>query len=275
MIAAMQIAERILTQIEQAYTGRPAPRVRALHLPPLPWDGSKAGEFGAIELDSGAMGLSFILLGDAARRIGSWRGAHRGADALALAREWLGADAARRTIGYATAAALSRDLLDAAGIVPPDARDSIGGLDPRPGEHIGMVGYFPPLMKAITASGARLTVVELRADLVAAHPEVEITLDPAALRDCDRVLSTSTVLLNDTFDTILDHCAHAREIVVIGPGAGVLPDALFARGVTAIGGSWVEDRAGLVAALAAAAPWGGSTRKFLWRRDDWPGLPRR
>lgn len=274
----MPVADEILAQIEAALAGAPAPRVRALHLPPLPWNGSKDGEFGAIELDGGAIGLSYVLLGTTPGELERWRGrgagSLAGADALALARQWRDGQGALRAVGYAATAALSRHLLDRAGLVPPTAGDSIGGLDPLPGEHIGMVGFFPPLLKAITASGARLTVVELRADLVGSHSGYEVTLDAAALRGCDKVLSTSTVLLNDTLDAILSHCAGARRLVLIGPGAGVLPDALFRRGVTAVGGSWIEDREGFLAALAAGAPWGRCARKFLWRHEDYPGLPR-
>ncbi len=272
----MRIADEILAQVEAAFAGRPVPRVRALHLPPLPWNGSKDGEFGAVELDGGAVGLSYVLLGDTPAELERWRGPGEGSlagtDALALVRQWRDGEGVIRTVGYAALAALSRHLLDAAGIAPPSASDSIGGLDPQPGEHIGMVGYFPPLLKAITASGARLTVVELRADLAGSHPGFEVTLDPAALRACDKVLSTSTVLLNDTLDSIVAHCARARQLVLIGPGAGILPDALFRRGVTAIGGSWIEDRAAFVAALSQGAPWGKTARKFLWRRGDYPGL---
>lgn len=271
----MPIADDTLARIEAAFAGRSPPKVRALHLPPLPWNGSKDGEFGAIELDSGAIGLSYILLGDTPAHIERWRGAGSlaGADAMALARRWRDGDGVERTIGYAAAAALSRHLLDSTSLVAPPAADSLGGLNPQPGEHVGMVGFFPPLLKAITASGARLTVVELRAELAGSHAGFEVTLDPATLRGCDKVLSTSTVLLNDTLDSILGHCVRAREIVLIGPGAGLLPDALFARGVTAIGGSWIEDRRAFVAALENGSPWGGSTRKFLWRRESYPGLP--
>lgn len=273
----MRVADQVLSQIEQAFAGRPPPRVRALHLPPLPWIGTKEGEFGAVELDDGTLGLSYVLLGDTPARLEGWRGSGAnglaGSDALALARWWRDGDGVERTLGYAAVTALSRRLLDEAGLAPPAAADSIGGLDPRPGEHVGMVGFFPPLVKAITAAGARLTVVELRADLAGSHPGFEVTLDPAALRQCDKVLSTSTVLLNDTLDAILGHCVRAREIVLIGPGAGLLPDALFARGVTGIGGSWIGDPDAFLAALAHGTPWGASTRKFLWRREAYPGLP--
>ena len=65
----MSIASDLLHSLQQAWAGRPKPRVRALHLPPVPWNGSKDGEFGAIELDSGALGLSYLLLDDALARV--------------------------------------------------------------------------------------------------------------------------------------------------------------------------------------------------------------
>jgi hypothetical protein len=59
------------------------------------------------------------------------------------------------------------------------------------------------------------------------------------------VVSTSTLLLNDTLDRMLGHCRNARWFAMVGPSAGCLPDALFARGVTLIGGNWIDDGAGL------------------------------
>ena len=57
----------------------------------------------------------------------------------------------------------------------------------------------------------------------------------------------------------------------MGPGAGCLPDGLFARGVTLLGGSWVVDAAAFKQALATGAPWGGSARKFALTRANYPG----
>ena len=275
--APVTVADDLLAQL-QRQLGRDVPRVRALHLPPQPWNGSRDGEFCALELDSGALGLSYVLLGDTLARLAGLAGSGAasglaGTDALALARRWRDGHGAERALGFAAVNALSRHLLDRAGLVPPDAIDSIGGLDPQPGEHIGMIGFFPPLVKPVTACGARLTVLELRADLAGQHPGFTVTLDPAALQACDKVLSTSTVLLNDTLDAMLAHCRNARAVAMIGPGAGCLPDALFARGVTALGGSWVEDSAGFVAALRAGRPWGGCARKSSWSARSYPGLP--
>jgi uncharacterized protein (DUF4213/DUF364 family) len=135
-----------------------------------------------------------------------------------------------------------------------------------------MVGLFPPLVPRILASGARLTVVELRPDLAAEHDGWRVTLDPEALRACGKVLSTSTVLLNDTLDDVVARCAGARSFAIVGPGAGCLPDPLFARGVTLVGGAWVADRPALVDAIRTGSPWGASARKFAIARDGYPGL---
>ncbi|MDO8418834.1 MAG: DUF364 domain-containing protein [Rubrivivax sp.] len=269
----MRFAAELLTTLHRAFEGREVPRVHALHLPPVPWTGTRDGEFGAVELDSGALGLSYVLLDDTLATIGAAGAAVQGASALEVARWWAEGSGARAALGFAAVNALTRELFDRARFAPPAAADSIGGLDPRPGEHIGMVGYFPPLVGQVTAHGARLTVLELRADLVGPHPGFRITLDPADLASCTQVLSTSTVLLNHTLDDILAACRSARRIALVGPGAGCLPDGLFARGVTLLGGTWIVDAPAFKQALANGTPWGAATRKFALSREDYPGLP--
>jgi uncharacterized protein len=261
------IADDLLQLISTRLGAGAPPLVRAIHLPPVPWTGTKAGEFAAVELDSGAMGLSYVLLDDTLAALAGVNGSRLvGRNALDLARQWRDGQGAERTLGFAAVNALSRHLMDQAGERPPTATDSIGGLDPRPGEHIGMVGFFPPLVRQIADSGARLTVVELRADLAGAHPGFDVTLDPAALQACSQVLMTSTVLLNGSLDAVLAHCRQARVVAMVGPGAGCLPQPLFARGITALGGTWVDDGPALAAALRSGAPWSGFSRKVLWRR---------
>jgi uncharacterized protein (DUF4213/DUF364 family) len=260
------IAEALLSDLARRLGDAPVPRVKALHLPPLPWNGSKDGEFGALELEDGSLGLSYVLLDGSLGALANGRAAAAlpGADAMAVAAGWRGRDAAARTLGFAAVNALSRHVLDRVGLVPPDAPDSMGGLDPQPGEHIGMVGLFPPLVRQVTARGARLTVLELRADLAGEHAGFTVTLDPKDLRTCDKVLCTSTVLLNHTLDVVLAHCRQARHLALIGPGAGCLPDPLFRAGVTSLGGTWITDASGFKRALNEGQPWSRFARKFAW-----------
>lgn len=269
--ATPSIADAMLHLITSRLEAAAPPRLRAIHLPPVPWNGSKDGEFAAVELDNGALGLSYVLLDDTLAALAGVDGQKLvGGDALALARQWRDGRGAERTLGFAAVNALSRWLMDRDGERPPSATDSIGGLQPAPGEHIGMVGFFPPLVRAITEAGARLTVLELRADLAGAHPGFTVTLDPAALHTCSQVLMTSTVLLNGSLDAVLAQCASARRVAMIGPGAGCLPQPLFDRGITALGGTWIDDGPGFVSALRRGEPWGRFARKGLWQRPEPP-----
>jgi hypothetical protein len=315
----MSFATDLVTELEHVTAGQPIPRVRALHLPPPEAAASKNGEFCALELDDGALGISYVLLDDTLQRLidSGDGGGIVGMDALELAREFAAlavgckvreagpgasgaagrgsgaprpneagaaqvgpgaagrhvpAQALRRTLGFAACNALSRTVMERMGFAPPRATDSIGGIAPQAGDHVGMVGLFSPLLKQVTAAGARLTVIELNPDYAGHYEGYRVTLDAAELEACNKVLSTSTILLNQTVDDMLVHCRRAERIVLIGPSAGCLPDPLFARGVTVLGGSWVTDRAGFIDALRQGDSWSAFAYKFALTAADWPGV---
>lgn len=266
------IATDLLELLERLSALGPLPRVKRLHLPPPAADGTRDGEFCAIELDDGSLGLSFVLLGDTLARLrGVDADAVVGMASLDLARRYAERGGIERTLGFAAVNALTRHLFDRAGYEPAPAQGSIGDLDLAPGDHVGMVGLFPPLVKQVLETGAHLTVIELREDLAGLREGWRVSLDPADLGGCNKVLSTSTVLLNDTLEAILSHCRTAQRVSLIGPGAGCLPDPLFARGVTLLGGSWIVDAEGFKTALASGVSWSPFARKVAIRRDDYPG----
>ncbi len=268
-----------LTQLERLGSAAALPRVKALHLPPREAaDGARAearGEFCALELADGTLGLAYVLLDDTHGELAaaSWRHDLAGSEALDLVRAGFAAPGgALRSAGHAAAAALTRWCFDRAGFVPPASGDSVGALQAGPGERVGMIGLFGPLIDRLLARGVQLTVLELRADLLDARPGLEVTLDPARLRGCQKVICTSTVLLNDTLDAVLAACADARWLAMLGPGAGCLPDGLFARGVTALGGTWITDGPAYVAGLVEGRPAGAAARKFTLTPADYPGF---
>ena len=127
----------------------------------------------------------------------------------------------------------------------------------------------------VAEAGGRLSVVEMNEDMVARQrerfPGVTIGLDRALLADCNLVVGTSTMLLNDTLGDMLAAAPRATRFAVIGPSAGLWPDTLFERGVTLLGGTRVTDPAGCAAAMAAGESWSGATRKFAIERGTWPG----
>lgn len=272
----MDITHDLLALLERFAARAALPKVRGLLLPPTAVPTSIAGEFCAIELDDGSLGLSYVLLDESSRRLVAERGdgslGLEGADALAVAR-WFGeAPGARRAIGFAAVNALTRCLFDRAGFVPGPSGDSIGMLAPQAADHIGMIGLFPPLVNSIVRAGAKLTVVELRGDLAGEREGWRVTTDRGDLAGCNKVIATSTLLLNGTLDEMLAACANAGSFALIGPGAGCLPDPLFARGVTLVGGTWITDREAFRAALAAGSSWTAAARKTAIRPAGYPGF---
>jgi len=270
----MSLAAELFVALRARFERTAAPRVRALHLPP-PGAAGKAGEFCALELADGSLGLTFVLLDGLLTCLsGPHLGLLEGADALLMARWAQEADDARRALGFAAINALTRTFFDRSGYVPPKARDSLGGMAPQRGDHVGMIGLFPTLIAPLLASGAQLTVIELRPDLAGQREGYRVTLDAGELAHCNKVLSTSTVLLNGTLDRMLGLCHAASRFDLIGPGAGCLPEPLFSRGVTAIGGTWIEDREGFKTALVNGSNWAGRARKFLIERHDYVCSPK-
>ena len=281
------IEQQTLALLAQAFSRHAAPRVRALHLPPARPEDSTAGESCAIELDDGSLGLSYVLYGQtlpALRQLNGSQATWAGADAMHLLQGCLQSPTAHhgvprmddkgvlRTLGFAVLNALTASLMRRAGWRPPDAPDSIAGLDPQPGEHIGMVGFFKPLFKTVQERGARLTVLELREDLLGDHDGVHVTSDPQVLQQCSKVLATGTVLINGSLPGLLALAQNASRFALVGPSAGALPDALFAAGVTDLAGAWVEDGRGFAESLRCGQSRGKTARKFLIRAADWPGV---
>lgn len=272
----MNFAAEYLAQLERFAERSPVPRIRALHLPP-PRDADvcdNKGEFCALELEDGSLGLSFVLMDNTLEKLRSSRDGLglAGADALALARRYAKDEGAIRTLGFAAANALTRCFFDRAAYLPDASADSIGGLDPQAGERIGMIGLFTPMLGRILRAGAELIVVELKAELAGAREGCRVTLDARELAFCTKVVSTSTLLLNDTLDAMLAHCRQARWFAMVGPSAGCLPDALFARGITLVGGSWVLEPEGFLDALRRGESHSQYTRKFGIAAAEYPGF---
>lgn len=232
------------------------------------------GSFCAVQLADGSTGVAYVLLGDGREPSPAVDpAAQAGREAIALAEGLGGGDPAARSLGLAAINALTRHLYERARFSPDFATSSLGSLALSPDDRLGMVGFFPPLVRRARDAGVPLLVLELKSELVQEAPGLTVTLDPARLAQCTKVVCTSTTLLNDSLDAVLAHARGCREFAVIGPSAGCVPDPLFARGVTAVGGAWVTDPPALLARMERGEPWGDATRKSSLRDDSsWPGL---
>ena len=246
-------------------------RVRRIVLPPLAGRPGREGEFCAVQLDDGSVGLAFTLLDGALAALHA-RGQQDGCAAMELVRGYAAGDGDARALGLAAINALTRRLFDRAGFVPDDSIDSFGSLALEPGDRLGMVGHFTPLIEQARALGIPVTVLELKVELVREEPGLVVTLDPARLAGCNKIVSTSTLLLNDTFEAVAGCWRGADAVAIVGPSAGCPPDPLFAAGVSAVGAAWVIDAEAFLARVAAGEKWGETSRKVTLTPQPYPGL---
>lgn len=277
------LATALLHQLHAVQQRLPSPPVRRLHLPPLQTDHPRAAEFCAVELADGAFGLSYVLLDQSlARLLARHRPAGTGdaaplvgADPLVLAAAFGGSDGAANALALAAINALAHSAWQRLGYRPPVAADSVGDVALAPGDHLGMIGGFTPLVRQVLAVGAQLSIVELDARKVqrlqADFPQIHVTLDRTALAPCNKVVATSTMLLNGTLDAMLAACPAATEFALIGPSAGLWPDTLFERGVTRVCGTLVVDGPAFADAMRRGERWGHAARKFAIDRAGWAG----
>lgn len=269
----MGIATDYLTLVQKIARRISIPRVRQVWLPPLRDDPEKSAEFGAVILDDDSVGLMFVLLEDTLTQVAEHYASKNlvGADPVELAAGFAANDPASKALGLASINAIGQHLLRRSNCDLDFSANSIADIKPQTGDHIGMVGYFPPLVEMLRGLDVPLTVIELKADLVQREGAFEVTLDAAALQRCNKVLCTSTIVLNDSVDRMLEHCRNAERIAVIGPSAGFLPDPLFERGVTTVGGNQVVDAADFLTRCAREEKWGTSARKYCLHRESYPG----
>ncbi len=252
------------------------PPIADIFFPPFcPGGQPKEAEFMAMCLEDGSAGISYVLLPDATES--AYRALRpadfSGRDPRDFALGFGGEDPVLSMVGLSAVNAVCQHVMRVTGFTVDSATDSLGLLSVAAGDRIGMVGLFFPLIETIAQSGAELVIVEKNASLKDRYPRLPITLDPALLRGCNKILCTGTTVLNLTLDEILSHCSPAALVSVIGPSTGYFPDPLFARGVDIVGGRVVRDGALLLKLLAEKKRWGAATEKICFCKETYTGLP--
>lgn len=61
------------------------------------------------------------------------------------------------------------------------------------------------------------------------------------LPDSDIIIITGLTLLNNTIDNLLSFIPANKQVVVVGPTAGLIPDILFKHNVSIIGSTKITD----------------------------------
>ena len=270
----------IMTEIRDMALGLSArfsiPKVAGIVFPPFfPGGQPKECEFMAMALEGGAGGISYVLIPDnsAGDYMALMPDTFVGCRPERYVEAFGGSDPVLNMLGLAAINAICQQVMRLTGNAPGSATDSIGLLQIRAGDRVGMVGFFPPLLKYLRDSDAELVIIEKNPELIERYPKLPVTLDVKALNGCNKVLCTGTTVQNGTIEEVLLHCTAAEHISVLGPTAGYFPDPLFACGVDVLGGRLVNDGLLLLEMIAQRKPWGTATRKLCFEAGHYNGCP--
>jgi uncharacterized protein (DUF4213/DUF364 family) len=191
-----------------------------------------------IRLSTGHVGVCHTLSDDliCCQRIGR-AGTISGSPVLEiaeLANSWKLGEA---VVGIAAINALSQIILErniGSYMFIEDA-DCIDQIQIKEDDTVALVGYIRPFVPVIRSKTRKLYVMEK-------NPRVEgedVLPETACMEivpKADIVIITGTAIVNGTIDHLLELSRNAREVAVAGPTASMIPDPLFKRRVTLMGG---------------------------------------
>jgi len=251
------------------------PPVANMFLPPFCKGGQpKDAQFMAIGLEGGAVGVSYVLLPD--EKMEAYTALQPsdfiGKNPRELALEFGSDDPVKEMISLASINAICQHVMRETGFAVDDATDSLGLLSVSAGDRVGMVGLFSGLIETIEQANAGLVVIEKNTQLIQKFPDLPITLDVSKLSTCNKILCTSTTILNNSLDEILIHCSPDAFVSIIGPTAGYFPDPLFARGVDVVGGRVVKNGPLFLQMLSEGKPWGDTTQRTCFQKETYTGV---
>jgi uncharacterized protein (DUF4213/DUF364 family) len=197
----------------------------------------------AVELSDGRCGLSFRFNPDVFAEIDGWKCPDdlTGIKASELI-SWAGdlRSQLKAGIGIAVINALAPwDEMESR-----EEKDSAEAAGIKAGDVVGMVGFFPPLVRMLAArDDIELRVFErsFREPHPCLYPDwAEYRLLP----ECDVVIMTGTAGINSTLDQMLTWCTGARQVSVTGPSTMMYPSAYEGTNATILAGArYLPDKA--------------------------------
>jgi len=223
-----------------------------------------------VKLEGGQMGVCHSLLSEMAttcckiiKQAGTLAG-RPALDLLSLTSSW---DLGERVIGIATMNALSQIVFE----IHPDRyafeeRNLIDILEVGREEVVALVGLIKPFTPILNSKAKQLYIFER-----GFQREKGILPDTACeeiLPEADIVIITGSSLANGTVDRLLELAENARRVALVGPTASCIPDPLFKKGVSFIGGVRIfhPDRAMQIIGEGGGTPQLRQAAKFVTYR---------
>ncbi len=134
--------------------------------------------------------------------------------------------------------------------------DILDNVTLYPDDHVGMVGFFAPLVSRLTSHIAHLDIFEKKAGL---GPNILPTeAAPEILPQCQVAVITSTSIINHTIDDLLKACIPCREVILLGASTPLVPEVFAETPVTVLSGAIVAQPAAMLQIVSE----GGGTKLF-------------
>lgn len=199
-----------------------------------------------VRLSDGHAGLCYTFQDEIAQAAGHCQisdlaGTMAGSPAVSLAEKAKSWDISESVVGVATLNALSQIVIDKnPGNYIIQSGDVLNHVKITKKDVVALVGYMQPLVPSIEAKAEKLYIIEK----TPTRRDEGVLPDTAAdeiLPRADIVLITGTAIANGTIDHLLKLAAKAEQVAVVGASAGILPEVLFDRGVTIVGGAKITN----------------------------------
>ena len=190
----------------------------------------------AVVVDGVDLGLSYTWFETKTCCSPAGRLAHvEGEPASVLLELLLSDDGIERSVGVATVNALTHTQAAACADDPPPGA-VVRDLGAGAGSRVAMVGYFPPLARALEERGAELEVLDSARQMG----------DPARFEDrlrtwAEIVVLTGTTVLNGSVDSLLAATGPQARAIVLGPTTPLVPEAFAGTAVVALAGMVATD----------------------------------
>jgi len=208
----------------------------------------------AVRTESGSTGLAYTPREELGRGCSVLSGTRplAGRDAAEPLAYLGSADALERAIGLATANALI-GMREMKNTFEGDVLDVLALTS---GDRVGMVGYFGPLVPRVESQVASLTIFERSPGWTTGVQPAERAAD--LLPNCTVALITSTTLITESLDSLLEAAGGCRMVALLGPSTPLLPGAFSATPVTWLSGTVVTHAPEVLRVVSE----GGGTREF-------------
>jgi len=234
---------------------------------------AKKSNFATILLEDDTIGVFFIGLTQEVKKLIEKIDSkeYKGISPIDLAKNFSSKDLYKKSLSMGCINSISQYIFKKTNFPFDYTSDSLGLLNNKEKDVVGMVGFFPPLVNIIEKKENKLIIIEKKQALVKKEKNWVVTLNPAKLEECNKVLITSTTILNDTIDNILKFCSNAEKISIIGPTAGFLPDPLFKRGINVVGSTRIYDAKEFLHNIRNNIRWGSTAKKYTIEREKYAG----